>query len=203
MSLQAGSAIGHQQARALGLRLQEACRLLIETDGSISEVANACGFEDEFYFSRCFRREFGTPPAQLPQGTSHPQREGALSQTEADWLSLKSGQTFQKAPAFEHRILAGHFERGVAIEAGFEERPIDRLDADHSLAESDRRHAAAEDFAPPGFHLRRHVFPMHMLDLSAKLADIGHGIAAAQPEVAGVQIQPKRGRVAFIEQAFS
>jgi AraC-like DNA-binding protein len=47
---------------ALGLKLQEACRLLIETSDSISEVANACGFEDEFYFSRCFRRQFGIPP---------------------------------------------------------------------------------------------------------------------------------------------
>jgi len=47
---------------ALGLRLQEACRLLIETSDSISEVASACGFEDECYFSRCFRRQFGIPP---------------------------------------------------------------------------------------------------------------------------------------------
>lgn len=46
----------------LGLRLQEACRLLIKTGGSISEVAKACGFENEFYFSRCFRGEFGSPP---------------------------------------------------------------------------------------------------------------------------------------------
>jgi len=47
---------------ALGLKLQEACRLLIETSDSISEVAKACGFDDEFYFSRCFRRRFGSPP---------------------------------------------------------------------------------------------------------------------------------------------
>ena len=47
---------------ALGLKLQEACRLLIETSNSISEVANACGFDDEFYFSHCFRRQFGSPP---------------------------------------------------------------------------------------------------------------------------------------------
>jgi transcriptional regulator GlxA family with amidase domain len=47
---------------ALGLKFQEACRLLIETSDSISEVANACGFDDEFYFSRCFRRQFGSPP---------------------------------------------------------------------------------------------------------------------------------------------
>jgi AraC-like DNA-binding protein len=47
---------------ALGLRLQEACRLLIQTSKSITGVANACGFADEFYFSRCFRRQFGIPP---------------------------------------------------------------------------------------------------------------------------------------------
>jgi AraC family transcriptional regulator len=56
-------AMGITPARyALGLRLQEACRLLIETSDSISEVASACGFEDECYFSRCFRRQFGIPP---------------------------------------------------------------------------------------------------------------------------------------------
>jgi len=47
---------------ALGVKFQEACRLLIETSDSITEVANACGFDDEFYFSRCFRRQFGSPP---------------------------------------------------------------------------------------------------------------------------------------------
>lgn len=52
---------------ALGLRLQEACRLLLETGGSIAEVARACGFEDEFYFSRCFRRQFGVPPRSYRQ----------------------------------------------------------------------------------------------------------------------------------------
>jgi transcriptional regulator GlxA family with amidase domain len=31
---------------AMGLRLQEACRLLNETTDSISEIANACGFDD-------------------------------------------------------------------------------------------------------------------------------------------------------------
>jgi len=27
-----------------------------------SRDADACGFDDEFYFSRCFRRQFGSPP---------------------------------------------------------------------------------------------------------------------------------------------
>ncbi len=90
----------------------------------------------------------------------------------------------------------------MAIEAGFENRPIDALDFDNSRTKRNRRHAAAEDLPPPGFHLRRHVFPMHMLDLDPELADMRHGIVAAQPEVAGAQIQPKRRRVAFVEQAF-
>jgi len=56
-------AMGTTPARyALGRRLQEACRLLVETRDSISEIANACGFEDAFYFSRCFRRQFGIQP---------------------------------------------------------------------------------------------------------------------------------------------
>jgi len=55
--------VGTTPARfALGLRLQEACRRLIETADSISEIAHACGFDDAFYFSRCFRRQFGCPP---------------------------------------------------------------------------------------------------------------------------------------------
>lgn len=37
------------------LRVQTACRLLIETNLPVHEVANKVGFEDEFYFSRRFR----------------------------------------------------------------------------------------------------------------------------------------------------
>jgi AraC-like DNA-binding protein len=32
------------------------------TISPFSRDADACGFEDEFYFSRCFRRQFGSPP---------------------------------------------------------------------------------------------------------------------------------------------
>ena len=39
-------------------------------------------------------------------------------------LALDSAEFFQKIPASEHRILAGHFQCGVAIEANFQERPV-------------------------------------------------------------------------------
>lgn len=42
-----------------GLRLREACRLLVETRLSIAEIARQIGFDDELYFSRRFHREIG------------------------------------------------------------------------------------------------------------------------------------------------
>lgn len=46
----------------LAMRIAEACRLLVETTLSIREVAARTGFQDEFYFSRRFRLEFGQCP---------------------------------------------------------------------------------------------------------------------------------------------
>ena len=45
-----------------GLRMQAACRLLVETTLPIHEIATAVGFADEYYFSRRFRLEQGMPP---------------------------------------------------------------------------------------------------------------------------------------------
>jgi AraC-like DNA-binding protein len=45
-----------------GLRMQAACRLLVETSLPIHEVASRTGFADEYYFSRRFRMELGMPP---------------------------------------------------------------------------------------------------------------------------------------------
>jgi AraC-like DNA-binding protein len=47
-----------------GLRMQEACRLLVETTLPIHEVAARAGFADEYYFSRRFRIEQGMPPRE-------------------------------------------------------------------------------------------------------------------------------------------
>lgn len=45
-----------------GLRIQAACRLLVETNLPIHEIATAVGFADEYYFSRRFHLEQGMPP---------------------------------------------------------------------------------------------------------------------------------------------
>ncbi len=50
-------------ARTLqALRMQAACRLLVESELPVREVATRTGFADEFYFSRRFRLELGCSP---------------------------------------------------------------------------------------------------------------------------------------------
>lgn len=48
----------------LGLRIQEACRLLAESPMSIKEVAYSLNFEDTSYFSAMFLREAGMSPKE-------------------------------------------------------------------------------------------------------------------------------------------
>ena len=47
------------------LRMNRALQLLSETDASVREIANACGYADEKYFSRAFKNRYGYPPSQL------------------------------------------------------------------------------------------------------------------------------------------
>lgn len=49
------------------IRLQEACRLLVETKRPIKDIAYTLGFEDEFYFSRRFHVRMGVSPRQYRQ----------------------------------------------------------------------------------------------------------------------------------------
>ena len=52
-------------------RVQAACRLLDTTDQSISTVAAEVGYEDPYYFTRCFRRVIGSSPRayrRIPKG---------------------------------------------------------------------------------------------------------------------------------------
>ncbi len=49
------------------LRLQRAAFLLRSTTLSISEIADTCGYEDPFYFSRRFRRHSGVSPRRFRQ----------------------------------------------------------------------------------------------------------------------------------------
>ncbi|MGJ3242369.1 MAG: AraC family transcriptional regulator [Opitutales bacterium] len=46
-----------------GCRLRAAARDLERTNQTITEVAEAYGFETVYYFSRCFRKQFGVPPS--------------------------------------------------------------------------------------------------------------------------------------------
>ena len=47
------------------IRMNRALELLTENERSVKEIAFACGFADEKYFSRAFRKRYGYPPSQL------------------------------------------------------------------------------------------------------------------------------------------
>lgn len=47
------------------VRLDNAHKLLTETDKSISEIAEACGFNNFSYFIRTFKKHFGKTPKQI------------------------------------------------------------------------------------------------------------------------------------------
>ncbi len=47
------------------LRMNRALELLMENTLSVKEVSFACGFTDEKYFSRAFKKKYGYPPSQL------------------------------------------------------------------------------------------------------------------------------------------
>jgi AraC-like DNA-binding protein len=45
------------------VRMHRACVMLRETKLSVKEVSNLLGYDDQFYFSRLFRRVIGIPPS--------------------------------------------------------------------------------------------------------------------------------------------
>lgn len=47
------------------IRIEKAVRLLVNTDKTDAEIAILCGFREESYMSRCFRRKLGQPPGAL------------------------------------------------------------------------------------------------------------------------------------------
>ena len=46
----------------MGLRLQRARNLLLQTDMTVINVALACGFTSPSHFSKCYRNHFGRTP---------------------------------------------------------------------------------------------------------------------------------------------
>ena len=49
----------------LKLRMNRALELLAENELSVKEIAFACGFNDEKYFSRAFKSKYGYPPSHM------------------------------------------------------------------------------------------------------------------------------------------
>lgn len=49
----------------LKLRMNRALELLLNNELSVKDVAFACGFSDEKYFSRAFCKRYGYPPSQI------------------------------------------------------------------------------------------------------------------------------------------
>jgi AraC-like DNA-binding protein len=57
----------------LMVRLKKAAVLLINDWGTVSEIAYSVGFTDPFYFSRCFKKQYGQTPSEYKKtlDTSH------------------------------------------------------------------------------------------------------------------------------------
>lgn len=52
------------QAYAVQVRINRARQLLLSTDLSVSEIADALGYQDVFFFSRQFKQKVGVPPSR-------------------------------------------------------------------------------------------------------------------------------------------
>lgn len=46
-------------------RMEEAYKMLMHKKNRIPDVAEACGFNDANYFTRCFKKHFGIPPTKV------------------------------------------------------------------------------------------------------------------------------------------
>ena len=55
-------------------RMEKAVRLLTNSELSIREIAEECGFGDDEYFSRCFKSTYGAPPKQWRRENSELRR---------------------------------------------------------------------------------------------------------------------------------
>src|SRR5262249_52992519 len=61
-------------ARVRELRLQEACRRLLESSASVAEIALASGFADQSHLTRLMRRVMGTTPSRYRADHQVPSR---------------------------------------------------------------------------------------------------------------------------------
>ena len=47
------------------VRLRNARKLILSTDGLLKEIARSCGFKNQSYFSKCFRQRYGCSPSEM------------------------------------------------------------------------------------------------------------------------------------------
>jgi len=47
------------------IRIQKAQNLLLETSLNLQKIAEMCGYENDFYFSRIFKKKVGLSPSQF------------------------------------------------------------------------------------------------------------------------------------------
>jgi AraC-like DNA-binding protein len=65
------AATGQAPARHLRQkRLEEACRMLRDSDATVTAIAKDCGFSSVFAFAKCFRREIGQNPTAYRRAES-------------------------------------------------------------------------------------------------------------------------------------
>jgi AraC-like DNA-binding protein len=50
------------------LRVDRACQLLVRTDAPLAQIALECGFGDQSYFTRVFRKRIGRTPRDYRHG---------------------------------------------------------------------------------------------------------------------------------------
>lgn len=61
------------------LRVKKAAELLLDGSYNVSEVAYQVGFSHPFYFSRCFKEQFGVPPSVYAKGDATPDQNTSIS----------------------------------------------------------------------------------------------------------------------------
>jgi AraC-like DNA-binding protein len=50
------------------IKIQNACHMLVNTDRSILEIGNACGFNSSMYFCKIFKEALSVTPSEFRRG---------------------------------------------------------------------------------------------------------------------------------------
>jgi AraC-like DNA-binding protein/ligand-binding sensor protein len=70
------------------LRVEKASRMLLETESSLSEIAGACGFEDQSWFSKIFKSYTGVSPGKYRSQGGGMTREISENNLSADYKTI-------------------------------------------------------------------------------------------------------------------